>query len=222
VEKGRKMKTVAPLGQISQISVGVPGVNDLTRASFDVTVDVGPSSSSQREATVQTLIGMLATTQDPQTRQILESMVMLNMEGDGIAETRQYFRKQLVQMGVLEPTPEEAESMAQASQEPSAHDKALEAMAQESLAKAQEAMAEAEKTRSEIIQILSQVDLNKAKTAQTYSDVDRQNLAAVQQMLQQMEVKKQVEEQTQQALLAQQQQLMQQQSGFSQSQIPNA
>lgn len=189
VEKERKMRSVDSMGEVSSVLLSSPGLssdgdtvkNDLTKATFDVTVDVGPSSASQREATVQTIMGMLATVQDPQTRQVLESMAMLNMEGDGITETRKYFRKQLVGMGVLEPTEEEAKALQ--NQEPSAQDKALEAMAQESLAKAQEAQAEAEKTRSEIIEILSKVDLNKAKTAETYSDVDRQNLIAVQQML---------------------------------------
>jgi hypothetical protein len=225
VEKGRSMKTVDPMGEISSVALQEPGIgpngelvrNDITKATFDVTVDVGPSSASQREATVQTLIGMLANTQDPQTRQVLEAMVMLNMEGDGIGETRKYFRRILVGMGVLEPTKEEAEQMA--NQEPSAQDKALEAMAQESLANAQEAQAEAEKTRSEIIEILSKVDLNKAKTAETYSDVDRQNLMAVQQMLERQAQQKQAQQQALMKLQQQQQQKLQKATGQP---IPNA
>lgn len=215
VEKGRSMKTVDPMGQISKVQLGVPGVaqdgslvkNDITKATFDVVVDVGPSSASQREATVQTIMGMLATVQDPQTRQVLEAMAMLNMEGDGITETRNYFRKQLVGMGVIEPTKEEAEAMA--NQEPSAQDKALEAMAQESLANAQEAQAEAEKTRSEILEILSKVDLNKAKTAETYSDVDRQNFVAVQDLLQRQAQQQQAAREKLQELQMQQQQMLQ-------------
>jgi hypothetical protein len=219
VEKGRKMKSVSSMDKVGSVELGKPGMtsdgdvikNDLTKATFDVLVDVGPSSMSQREATAETLINMLSTTQDPQTRQVLEAMVMLNMEGDGIAETRGYFRKQLVQMGVLEPTPEEAEAMAQ-PQEPSAQDKALEAMAAESMAKAQEAQAEAEKTRSEIIEILSKVDLNKAKTAETYSDVDRRNLMEVQQMLQKQEEQAQRAKEKQAQLQLQQQKMLQQAS----------
>jgi hypothetical protein len=180
VETGRKMKTVDPMGQLSTAILDKPGVsadgrvgqvNDLTKATFDVTVDVGPSSISQRESTVETLSGILATTQDPQTRQVLESMIMLNMEGEGITETRDYFRKQLVQMGVLKPTPEEAEAMSQ-PQEPSAQDQALLGMAAESNAKAQKAMADMQK-------VLSDIELNAAKTAQTYSDVDMKNLQIV-------------------------------------------
>jgi len=212
VEKGRKMKTVDPMGMLGSVQLSTPGKspdgdtvkNELTKASFDVTVDVGPSSESQRQATVQTIIGMLATTQDPQTRQVLEAMAMLNMEGDGISETRGYFRKLLVGMGVIKPTPEEVEAMGQ-EKEPSAQDQALLAMAQESMAKA-------EKTRAEIIEIMSDVELNKAKTAETYSDVDRSNLQAVMQLLERQQQELQQQQQVQQQ---RQQQIQQQlQSGM--------
>lgn len=180
VESGRNMKSVGPLGVLSQVTLDQPGIdssgkagtiNNLSKATFDVTVDTGPSSDSQREATAQTLIGMLATTQDPQTRQVLEAMILMNLEGEGITETREYFRKQLVKLGVLQPTPEEAEAMAQ-NQEPSAEDQALLGMAAESQAKAQKAMADVQK-------VLSDIELNAAKTAQTYSDVDMANLQMV-------------------------------------------
>jgi len=221
VERGRNMKTVDSMGKLGSVELGAPGFakdgafikNDLTKASFDVTVDVGPSSASQRQATVQTLTGMLAVTQDPQTRQVLEAMALLNMEGDGITETREYFRKQLVQMGVLEPTKEEAEAMSQ-EKEPSAQDQALLAMAQESLAKA-------EKIRADIIEVMSKVDLNKAKTAETYSDVDRTNFMAVQQMLEKMK-QEQLQVQQMQQMQMQRMQQMQQQPGMAPAQIPNA
>lgn len=180
VEKGRAMKTIDPMGQIGQVQLlslvadennKVTSRNNLTEASFDVDVDVGPSSASQREATVQTLIGMSSTTQDPETRQVLEAMILLNMEGDGISETREYFRKQLVTMGVLPPTPEEAEEMAK-PKEPSPQDQALLAMAEEANAKAQKAQAE-------VMKVISIVELNAAKTASTYSDVDMANLQRV-------------------------------------------
>jgi hypothetical protein len=196
VEKGRPMKTIDPMGQIGQVKLQQPGVNeegkvvdknDLTEASFDVDVSVGPSSSSQREATVQTLIGMLSTTQDGQTRQVLEAMIMLNMEGDGVGETREYFRRQLVQMGVLPPTPEEAEAMKE-PKEPSAQDQALLAMAAEANAKAQ-------KVQAEIQKIISDVELNAAKTAETYSSVDMANLQRVKDTLEAQQQELMVEQQ---------------------------
>lgn len=177
VEKGRRMKTVDSLGELSQVTLGEPGIGqygtvqdmgDLTKASFDVTVDVGPSSASQREATVQSILGMLGTTQDPGTRQVLESLALYNMEGDGISEARDYFRKQLVKMGVLPPTEEEKAAMAKAAQQPSAQDQALLGMAAESQAKAQ-------KTTADIQEVASKVELNKAKTAETLAGIEQKS-----------------------------------------------
>lgn len=217
VEPGRTMKVISSMGQTSTVELMQPGLgadggasdmNDISRATFDVTVDVGPSSASQREATVQTLIGMLSITQDPQAQRVLQAMALMNMEGDGISETREYFRKQLVQMGVLEPTKEEAEAMAKAAQEPSPQDQALLAMAAESQAKAMKAQAEVQET-------LSDVELNKAKTAETYAKVDRENLLAVNDMFAQQQEKLQREQEARQKLLLEQQAQMG-------PQIPNA
>lgn len=180
VEAGRKMKTVDPLGKTSSVTLAEPGVsssgavgltNDLTKATFDVTVDVGPSSASQRQAAVQALTGILGVSQDQQTHSLLEALILYNMEGEGLNEAREYFRKRLVDLGVFTPTPEEAEEMAKTKQ-PSPQDQALLGMAAESNAKAQKTMAEIQK-------IISEIELNAAKTAQTMSDVDMQNLQKV-------------------------------------------
>ena len=208
VEKGRSMKTIDPMGKIGQATLYAPAKgennevlerNNLTEASFDVMVDVGPSSASQREATVQTLLGMLSVTQDQQTRQVLEAMVMLNMEGDGIGETRDYFRKQLVKMGVIPPTPEEAKAM-QEPKEPSAQDQAL-------LGMAAEANAKAKKIEAEILKVQSEIELNNAKTAETYSDVDMANLQKVKDTLEmqrkQLEQDQEQQKKIQQAIMAQ-------------------
>ena len=41
--------------------------NDLSKASFEVIVDVGPSSTSKRAGTVRALTGMMTLPQDPET-----------------------------------------------------------------------------------------------------------------------------------------------------------
>lgn len=176
VEKGRKMKTVDNMNQLGTVELlksgigkegGVTDKNDLTKATFDVAVDVGPSSASTREATVQTLTGMLATTQDPETIKVLTNMIMMNMEGDGISDVREYYRKQLVQMGVIKPTEEEAQAMAEAAKnaKPDPNAQALEAMAAEAIAKAK-------KTEAEITEVAADVELTKAKTVEVYSDIN--------------------------------------------------
>ena len=220
VEKGRAMKTLDPMGEVGSVKLSAPGLasdgsivrNELTKATFDVAVDVGPSSASQREATVQTLIGMLNATQDPETRQVIESMIMLNMEGDGIAQTRDYFRKKLVGMGVLKPTEEEAKELAEKAKEPNAQDELMKAMAQEALAKAQKASAEVQET-------LADTELNKAKTAETYSKVNMSQLEAVNKRLQQQKEQIEISRQRIETYMAAEQARM---GGVAPPQNPNA
>ncbi len=150
VEPGRRMKTVDGADQTSTVELLKPMVgedgqaylaNDMSRASFDVVPDVGPSSSSRRAATVRALTGMLGMTADPETQTVLTSMVMMNMEGEGMNDVRAYYRNKLVRMGVIEPTEEEKEQLAAEAQnqQPDPNAEYLKAVAGK--AKADEALA---------------------------------------------------------------------------------
>jgi thymidine phosphorylase len=64
VEDERKMKVIDVTDTVDSITLMTPAIseigeviteNDLSKASFDVDVDVGPSSSSKRSATVRAL-----------------------------------------------------------------------------------------------------------------------------------------------------------------------
>jgi hypothetical protein len=188
VEEGRVMKTVGHSDELSSVTLGEAGkdpktgaliaTNDLSRAKFDVAVDVGPSSSSRRKATVRSLVKMMQAAPDPETQKVLSAMVMMNIEGEGIQEAREYFRKQLVQLGVLDPTEEEAAAMQEAGQQPDPNMILASAMAEEAQAKATKARADAmaiaaevEKTRAETIRILADIQAQARelamKTAQT-------------------------------------------------------
>ena len=118
--------------------------DDMSRAKFDVAVDVGPTSSSKRAATVRSLTGMMQLTSDPETQSILTSMALMNMEGEGLSEARKFFRKRLVGMGVVEPTEEEMQQMQEAAQgqQPNPNDMYLQAAAAEAEAKAGKAQAD--------------------------------------------------------------------------------
>lgn len=181
VEKGRRMKTIDSMGEMDSVELLSEGLdennvpmelNDLSKATFDVTVSVGPSSESQRAATVQSLIGMLSVVQDQETAQVLQMMTMMNMEGEGIGEARGFFRKRLVQMGVIQPTKEEAEQMAEAAKnaKPSAQDQMMLSMAQEAQAKAQKAQMEAQMEGPKSV---AEVELNRAKTADIYAGIEQ-------------------------------------------------
>lgn len=174
VEEARKMKVVDANGEASSVLVNEPsfdkekGVayvkNDMTRASFDVNVEVGPSSSSRRAATVRALTGLAAITQDAQTQQILTLLTIQNIEGEGLGDLKQWSRRQLVGLGAVEPTEEEAAEMAQAqqNQQPSAQDQYL-------MAAAAEKAALTDKNQAATIETLASAKLKEAQTVEAYA-----------------------------------------------------
>ncbi len=188
VEEGRKMKVIGAQDEIDSVTIMQPTIgdngeiemeNDLTSAAFDVAVEVGPTSNSRRQATVQSITGMMQVTDDPQTKQVLQAMAMMNMDGEGIAEVREYFRKKLVQMGVLKPTDEEAQQMAaelQNQQDPNAI--FLQAAAEEAQAKAANA-------RADVLLTLAKTEETQAKTAETMAGLGQSEGVAQQAMPQQ-------------------------------------
>jgi hypothetical protein len=171
VEDGRKMKTIAPDGKAGTVELKRPVIddvgavtteNDFEKAMFDVVVDVGPSSQSRRAATVRAVTGLLAISDDPTTRQVLTSVAIANMEGEGLTDVRDYFRSQLVQAGVYKPTEEEAQAMQQAAAnaKPDANQVLAQSLAEEATAKAAKARADtvltvanAEKARADTARI---------------------------------------------------------------------
>ena len=194
VEPGRKMKAVGTQGELSTIELGRPVLNeetgeieyenDLSNAKFDVAVDVGPSSSSKRAATVRSLMGMIQLSQDPETRMVLTAMAMMNMEGEGIWEVRDFFRQKLVQMGVIKPTEQEGEELmvAMQNQQPDPQSLYLQAEAAKAQAQAVKAqadteytMARAEETRAKTIETLASVENDQresaVKTAKNLQDI---------------------------------------------------
>jgi len=175
VEPGRKMKVISQSEQLGKVELMRPGKepstgaltyeNDLAKATFDVAVDVGPSSASRREATVRSLVGLMQVANDPETQQVLQGMAIMNMEGEGISSVKEYFRKKLVNMGAIEPTEEEAKALAAAKEEKTPQDQALEAMAEE-------ANAKATKARADVLKTMADVELTHAKTVETLANVD--------------------------------------------------
>jgi hypothetical protein len=143
--------------------------NDLSSATFDVIADVGPSSSSKREATVRALTGVLQMTQDPETQQVLTAMTMMNMEGEGMSDANAYFRKKLLRMGVVKPTDDEAqELMAEMQGQPQDPNAAyLQAAAEEAEAKAAQA-------RASTIKTIADAELSQAKTAEVLAGIGQE------------------------------------------------
>jgi hypothetical protein len=184
IENKRKMKTVNPMGETGMVELMQPTLdqetgelvmaNDLSRASFEVVSDVGPSSSSKKQATVRALTGMLAMTQDPETAQVLTAMAMMNMEGEGLSDTNAYFRKKLLRMGVVKPTDDEAQELMAEMQGQPQDPNAIYLQAA-----AEEATAKAAKARADTVETVASAELKRAQTLETLGKVDEtaQNMA---------------------------------------------
>jgi hypothetical protein len=177
IEDKRKMKTVAPAGEVGMVELMQPTINqetgeivmanDMTAALFDVNVDVGPSSASKREATVRALTGMLQMTQDPETAQVLTAAAMMNMEGTGLSDINDHFRKKLLRMGVVKPTEKEQEELMAEMQ-----GKPQDPNAMYLQAAAEEATAKAAQARATTVKTIADAELSRAKTVETLSNVD--------------------------------------------------
>lgn len=195
-EEKRKMKTIAATGESGTIELMQPTIdeetgklvmeNDISSATFDVVADVGPTSSSKKQATVRAITGMLQITQDPETAQVLTAMAMMNMEGEGLSDTNAYFRKKLLRMGVVKPTDDETqELMAEMQSQPEDPNSIF------LQAAAEEATAKAAKARADTVETVASAELKRAQTLETLGKVEEtaQNMAltnaeAVQEILQ--------------------------------------
>lgn len=179
VEEGRIMKAVGAQGELERVEIHRPIIdqdgavdyeNNISDAKFDVIVEVGPSSSTKRAATVRALTNMVAMTDDPETKQVLGAMAMMNMEGEGISEVRDYFRDKLVKMGVIKPTEQEAAELQRqlAGQQPSPQDQYF-------MAEAAKSQAEAVESQAETLYKQAKTDETRAKTAETLTEMKQRS-----------------------------------------------
>ena len=192
VEKSRRMKTVGTNGEVGSVVMNQPAfnreegrqvmLNDITKANFEVDVDVGPSSASRRAATVRALIGVMQFTQDPETIQVLTGMVMMNLEGEGMDDVRAWARNKLVRMGVVNPTEQEQQELAaeQANQQPDPNAQYLQAAAEKQ-------MSDVELNRAKVTNTNADTDLKQAQMvkamAEAGAQISSQQLAAAQMVM---------------------------------------
>jgi hypothetical protein len=174
-EQERRMKTVATDGEVDTVVLNQPSfdpktheqvmANDMDDANFDCWADVGPSSSSRRSAAVRALTGMASITTDDQDRAVLTAAAMMNMEGEGLQELRDYYRRKLVRMGVVTPTKEEEEELSQ-----EAANTPPDPQAQYLMAAAEQAQADAALGRAKTVNSVADAELKRAQTAKTLAE----------------------------------------------------
>jgi hypothetical protein len=180
IEEGRKMKAVDAQDEVGSVEIMKPTINqdtaeieyesDISKSRFGVVANVGPSSLSRRNATVRSLKEMAATTTDPDTQQVLSAMIMLNLEGEGIEQVRDYFRQKLLRMGVIKPNAEEQKQLEdeQANKKPDPQAEFMQASAQEAATKA-------EKNKADTAKVLAETEKTKVETAEIAASVSRED-----------------------------------------------
>jgi hypothetical protein len=186
VEDERRMKTVHDDGTAGSVVMNQPKVdedsgeqylaNDLSKLAMDVIADVGPSSTSRRAATVRAVTGMMQLVQDPQTQQVLTSFAMMNMEGEGIADIRAYFRKQLLNIGAVKPTKEEQQEIAQAQAQ--AGQQQPDPQSQYLMAAAEESSAQAAQARAKTVETIASARLKDAQATQVQAQTGHTHVKA--------------------------------------------
>ena len=175
-EPKRRMKMIGEMQNVETVGLVEPILgedgkmttrNDLSRADFDVTVDVGPSFASRRDATVRALTGLLQMVTDPAEAKILQSLILMNMEGEGLSEVNEYYRKQLVGMGVIPPNEQEREAMEAAAQQPEEPDPQTMFL----MAEAEKSLADSELSKARALEIAAKVDKMVAETERTDAEI---------------------------------------------------
>lgn len=167
VEEGRKMKSLSSQGEVASVVLSRPVLgengtvtyeNAIADAKCDVTVDIGPSSGSKRQALVQALTNVMQVTADPQQAQVLTAMILRNIEGEGMRDMHEFQRKKLLAMGIGQPTDKDkAEAAQQPPAQPDAQEQFLMASAAKQAAAAQLDTAKIALTEAQTIEKLQGV-----------------------------------------------------------------
>jgi hypothetical protein len=193
VEDGRKMTAIGADGKKSQVELnqlvttpdgGEFRKNDFTSGTYDVIVDVGPSSKTRAEATNRSLEKITATAAqigaNDLARPALGIMVM-NLDGEGLEGLKAMERRAGLAGGYVEPTEDEAREIEAAKGEPQPDPNMLIAQAQLEVARAETLKAQAQLAEAETKRITAEAnaELARARTAQTLALIDQKDRATI-------------------------------------------
>ncbi|EQC1079108.1 portal protein [Enterobacter roggenkampii] len=100
----------------------VVALNDLSTGRYDVTVDVGPSYTARRDATVSVLTNVLSTMlpNDPM-RPAIQGIILDNIDGEGLDDFKEYNRNQLLTSGIVKPRNEKEQQIVMQAQQAAAN-----------------------------------------------------------------------------------------------------
>ena len=194
-EQEREMSGLGHDDQDSKIIINKPTMkdgklayeNDMQGGNYKVTVDIGEAFATQRDKTVKRLLNLVPMISDPQQQSALLNTILSNQDGEGMRDLSKFARKQLINMGVVEPNEEEAKEL-QAAQE-AAKNQPPSTQDQYFIAEAAKATAGAEKAKADTQSVLAKVDDTRANTAKTLYEMQQayeQSQQNTQEAMQQM------------------------------------
>jgi len=185
VEEGRQMKYISAQGSTSQVTLMQPKqdsasgeivvANDLSKAKYDVHVDVGPTTQTRRTAAMRQALAILQFATDPEERTVMTSHAIMNSEGENMTGIRKWARRRLLQLGAEEPTQEEIAELQKAAmmkaQQPDPQTEYLRAAAVNEQAKAIKNQADANKVLAETEETQAKTEEIKADTLKTLTEI---------------------------------------------------
>lgn len=175
-------RTLVKLRQRKMVDGVAQLTNDPTKGKYLADVDVGPAFKSRRDATVRSLVNMLQFIQDPQLASIVTSLILTNMDGEGLDDLREFLRMRLVTMGVLKPTDAEKKKLEQQQEE--AANQPPDAQTQYFMAAAQNEGAKAGKAHAETVKTFADAAASRADAIAKLANARRDDLMSAFQILQ--------------------------------------
>lgn len=153
-------------------------INDVTSGDFETVVDVGPAFASRRRETVNTIAEIMKNTpENSEYMPMLYSILLDNIDGEGLQDVKAFNRKQSIIRGFKDPeTDEEIEMVEQLRAQQGQPDE------QQELLKAatEQAAAEARERDSKVALNLATAENKKADTQKIIADIGTERFKAIQ------------------------------------------
>lgn len=167
----------------------VVALNDLSTGRYDVTVDVGPSYTARRDATVSTLTQVLQAMlpQDPM-RPVIQGIILDNLDGEGMDDFKEFNRKQLLTTGAVKPRNQKEQQIVQQAQmaaqnQPDPNMVLAQAQMVAAQAEAQKAQNETAQVQIKAFSAQQDAQLSQAQVVKTLADAKATDAKSVQDAL---------------------------------------
>lgn len=167
----------------------VVALNDLSTGRYDVTVDVGPSYTARRDATVSALTQVLQSMlpQDPM-RPVIQGIILDNLDGEGMDDFKEFNRKQLLTTGAVKPRNQKEQQIVQQAQmaaqnQPDPNMVLAQAQMVAAQAEAQKAQNETAQVQIKAFSAQQDAQLSQAQVVKTLVDAKATDAKSVQDAL---------------------------------------